>query len=128
MSNLTTRSSGPWAIVGRVWPRHSGGGRPLNSVVRRLERNVAAKIHRLPQMQKRRRRIDLGKGIVRCHVSHRWLQFPSDARQFSEGALMTVDVMTDPEFGKPRKLCEVVLSHEDLMHILQRMPIKAPRE
>ena len=31
---LTTRSSGPWGIVGRVWPRHSGGGRPLNSVVR----------------------------------------------------------------------------------------------
>ena len=30
---LTTRSSGPWSIVGRVWPRHSGGGRPLNSVV-----------------------------------------------------------------------------------------------
>jgi hypothetical protein len=31
---LTTRSSGPWGNVGRVWPRHGGGGRPLNSVVR----------------------------------------------------------------------------------------------
>jgi hypothetical protein len=28
--DLTTRSSGPWAIVGRVWPRQSGVGRPLN--------------------------------------------------------------------------------------------------
>src|SRR5258706_454534 len=28
------RSSGPGNIVGRVWPRHGGRGRPLNSVVR----------------------------------------------------------------------------------------------
>jgi hypothetical protein len=28
------RSSGPWKSVGRVWPRHSGRGRPLNSIVR----------------------------------------------------------------------------------------------
>ena len=27
---LTTRSSGPWVIVGRVWPRQGGRGRPLN--------------------------------------------------------------------------------------------------
>jgi hypothetical protein len=32
---LTTRSSGPESIVGRVWPRHGHRGRPLNSVVRR---------------------------------------------------------------------------------------------
>src|SRR5258706_7708758 len=31
---LTTRWSGPGSIVGRVWPRHGGHGRPLNSVVR----------------------------------------------------------------------------------------------
>ncbi len=28
------RWSGPWGIVGRVWPRHEQRGRPLNSVVR----------------------------------------------------------------------------------------------
>src|SRR5471032_2978720 len=28
------RWSGPWVIVGRVWPRHGHRGRPLNSVVR----------------------------------------------------------------------------------------------
>ena len=40
---LTTRSSGPGNIVGRVWPRHSGGGRPLNSVV--IRRSVRAEMH-----------------------------------------------------------------------------------
>jgi hypothetical protein len=39
--NLTTRSSGPWGMVGRVWPRHGGGGRPLNSVVRRHANSVS---------------------------------------------------------------------------------------
>jgi hypothetical protein len=34
-SHLTTRSSGPWVIVGRVCPRHGHRGRPLNSVVSR---------------------------------------------------------------------------------------------
>ena len=33
-SVLTCRWSGPWNIVGRVWPRHGRRGRPLNSVVR----------------------------------------------------------------------------------------------
>src|SRR5471030_371452 len=31
------RWSGPWSIVGRVWPRHTGGGRPLNAIVRHHE-------------------------------------------------------------------------------------------
>jgi hypothetical protein len=31
---LTTRSSGPANIVGRVWPRHGQRGRPLSSVIR----------------------------------------------------------------------------------------------
>ena len=85
---------------------------------------MAAKIHRLPGMGKRRRRIDLGKRIARCHVSSRWLQFPEHARQLDEGALMLVNVMTNAGDGKPRKICELVLSHEDLVHILQRMQIR----
>ena len=32
--HLTSRSSCPWVIVGRVWPRHGHRGRPLNSIVR----------------------------------------------------------------------------------------------
>jgi hypothetical protein len=35
------RSSGPWAIVGRVWPRHEQRGRPLNSIVRQHRHAVA---------------------------------------------------------------------------------------
>jgi hypothetical protein len=41
--DLTTRSSGPWGIVGRVWPRHGHRGRPLNSVV--IRQSVRAKMH-----------------------------------------------------------------------------------
>lgn len=41
MRHLTTRSSGPWFIVGRVWPRQGHRGRPLKSIVRRHCRNRA---------------------------------------------------------------------------------------
>jgi hypothetical protein len=37
------RWSGPWGIVGRVWPRLDRCGRPLNSVVR-LHMNIAVPI------------------------------------------------------------------------------------
>jgi hypothetical protein len=36
------RWSGPWNIVGRVWPRHGHRGRPLNAIVRRHVKTLVA--------------------------------------------------------------------------------------
>src|SRR5688500_16576010 len=42
-SHLTTRWSGPWVIVGRVWPRHRQHGRPLNSAARSHTRGTISR-------------------------------------------------------------------------------------
>lgn len=69
----------------------------------------------------------LMEGRVDCEVSGRWLKFPTNAHQVQMGAgtreIMTVDIMTTNEDGKDRKLCELVLAREDLLQILNRMPV-----
>lgn len=69
----------------------------------------------------------LMEGRADCHVSGRSLQFPEVALENPYGAgshaLMTVDVMTADADGKERKLCELVLAREDLLMILNRMPV-----
>jgi hypothetical protein len=82
-----------------------------------------AKITRLPSMQRRRRRIDLNEGLVRCQVSSRWLKFAAQGHKLPEGTFLIVDVMTSPDNLKPRKLCELVLTREDLMHVLERVTV-----
>lgn len=83
-----------------------------------------------PKYPARWERVHLAKlmdGRADCQVSGRWLQFPEAARENPNGAgthaLMTVDVMTTNADGKERKLCEMVLAREDLLRILNRMPV-----
>jgi len=76
----------------------------------------------------------LMEGRADCAVSGRWLRFPETAQQVQNGSgtqeLIFVDVMSTNEDMKDRKLCELVLAREDLLHILNRMPVKPlpPRE
>lgn len=90
-----------------------------------------------PKYPTRYERLHLAKlmeGRADCEVSPRWLKFPTNAHQVAMGAgtreFMTVDVMTTNEDGKDRKLCELILAREDLLLILNRMPVTplAPRD
>lgn len=69
----------------------------------------------------------LMEGRADCQVSGRWLQFPEVALENPNGAgthaLMTIDVMTADLDGKERKLCGLALAREDLLLILNRMPV-----
>jgi hypothetical protein len=83
-----------------------------------------------PKYPDRRERVHLAKlmeGRADCQVSDRWLQFPETAQENRNGAgkhaLMIVDVMSTNAEGKHRKLCELVLAREDLLQILNRMPV-----
>ncbi|WP_321846962.1 hypothetical protein [Paraburkholderia bannensis] len=71
----------------------------------------------------RRRRANLNERKAPCQVSGRWLQFPTNAREFKTGTFLAVDVMTENDDGKPRKLCELVLVKEDLLELLNRIPL-----
>ena len=80
-----------------------------------------------PDRWERKHLAKLMEGRADCQVSGRWLQFPLAARENPNGAgthaLMTVDVMTADADGEERKLCELVLAREDLLMILNRMPV-----
>lgn len=69
----------------------------------------------------------LMEGRADCQVSGRWFQFPDVALENPNGAgthaLMSFDVMRTDAEGKDRKLCELVLAREDLLLILNRMPV-----
>ena len=85
---------------------------------------MAAKIFRLPGMWRRRKQVDLRNGIVHCQVSSRRLQFPKYGSKLSEGTFLIIDVMTTTEDEKSRKLCEIVVTKEDLLAVLNHLPEK----
>lgn len=82
-----------------------------------------------PPISERRRLADVMEGRANCQVSGRWLQFPETARTVRNGygtaSFMVVDVMTKNSDDEVRKICELVLTKEDLLQILNRMPVKA---
>ena len=63
-----------------------------------------------------------------CQVSERWLQFPKTATALHDGDFMIVDVMTMGSDEKERKLCELVLTKQDLMRMLEQVKTEKPKE
>jgi hypothetical protein len=84
-----------------------------------------------PSRYQRVRLAQLMEGRIDCEVSGRWLQFPPSAHQVAMGAdtydMMTIKVMSTNHDGKDRKLCELMLAREELLQILNRMPVKPSR-
>ncbi|HBA71222.1 MAG: hypothetical protein A2X82_17660 [Geobacteraceae bacterium GWC2_55_20] len=74
------------------------------------------KVVRIPINSMTRMKNKLGKGAVPCQVSDRWLKFPAEsAGHFGEGEFITLDVMTLDKNERPRKICELVVTREDLL-------------
>jgi len=78
-------------------------------------------IKRFPGSVERRERREKVAGKVVCQVSQRWLQFPESYQIVGEKSFMFVDVMTLDSNEQPRKLCEMVLTKEDLRAMLDRV-------
>jgi len=67
----------------------------------------------------RRWRQTHGDFAVPCIVSGRWLEFSQDgSTKLPEGEAITLTVMTEGESGDPRKLCELIVTREDLISVL----------
>lgn len=73
------------------------------------------KVIRIPISSRQRRVNERGSGYVECEVTSRWLQFHGINEELG---LIPVDVMTEGENGKDRKLCELVLRRDDLLRAL----------
>jgi hypothetical protein len=80
-------------------------------------------ITKFPNHQQRRALRNLKNGIVECQVSGRWLKFPEKASEVDGKGFMMIDVMTLGSGEQPRKICELVLTKEDLIAMLNKIDI-----
>ena len=60
-----------------------------------------------------------GDFAVPCVVSGRWLQFArGGSAQIGHGEAITPFVVTDGNGDQPRKLCELIVTREELLRVL----------
>lgn len=70
-------------------------------------------ISKFPISSWKRVRNRRGKLSVSCIVSDRWLSFqPPHHTKLDVGTPVTVDVMTDGDDGKSKKLCQLIVTIE----------------
>jgi hypothetical protein len=91
-------------------------GLPIEGVAK-----VSDKIKHFPRGEERRDRLNLRKYRVPCQVSMRWLQFPETAHALRAGDFMQIDVMTVGSDDKERKICELILTKQDLVRMLEQV-------
>lgn len=74
------------------------------------------KVVRIPINSMTRLKNKLGKGAVPCQVSERWIKFPAKSSgHFGDGEYIVLDVMTLDKNEKQRKICELIVTREDLL-------------
>ena len=77
------------------------------------------KLIKFPISYSQRIKNQMGKGYVPCMVSERWIQFPSKSGgNFSAGEYIEISVMTMGHDEKPRKLCDLVVTKEDIIRAI----------
>lgn len=85
---------------------------------------MSDKVSQLPLGDGSRKRLDRRQGIVRCEVTDYWLRFHPYAQQYPQGTFVIADVMQgDPETS-PRRVCELVLSRDELLSLVAGLPIR----
>jgi hypothetical protein len=84
---------------------------------------MSDKIIRYPFRVEAAKRENRKKRRVPCEVSERWLQF-SQINHYQDADYIYVDVMTSGADGSGRKICQLIVTKEDLMSVLADLPIK----
>ncbi|MDP1419219.1 hypothetical protein Q8G35_12435 [Peribacillus simplex] len=79
------------------------------------------KLIKIPITNAQRKINEYGNGYVPCEVTERWLQFSENG---SSNGLVEVNVMTLGANDKPRKVCELVLTKENILRALENVDFK----
>lgn len=82
--------------------------------------NNEDKIIRIPISYTQRKINQFGKGFVPCEVSGRWLQFPE---KVTDDRYIPLEVMTEGSGDSPKKICELIVSKEDIMRAINSIEI-----
>jgi hypothetical protein len=82
------------------------------------------KVVKIPISSTQRWRNRFGKYGVPCMVSGRWLQFSETFSAFADEEAIWLNVMTIDSEDRPRKICELCVTREDLMKVLNSIQKK----
>ena len=84
---------------------------------------MSDKIARFPVDSKKRKRLKEKQGRIECEVSGRWIQLPEASNKFSDIEYLHLDIMTLGTSEMERKLCELILDKEQLLKMLNDLPV-----
>ncbi len=88
---------------------------------------MSDKVVKFPVTYSQRKRKEMGPGYVPCEVSGRWLQFPKEsAGHFGAGEFISVDVMTYGSKDEPKKICNLIVTRENLLRAINS--VKCPAD
>jgi len=82
------------------------------------------KIVKIPISASQRWKNRFGRYGVPCMISNRWLQFSETSSEFADEEAIFLDVMTLGSNDKPRKICVLCITREDLMKVLNSIQKK----
>lgn len=87
---------------------------------------MSDKIKKFPISFSQRRKNTLGPLTVECQVSGRYLKFHDKSSILQGGEFITVDVMSMQveDDKKPRKICELIVTREDLLEALKHVSLQ----
>ncbi len=82
------------------------------------------KVTKIPISEYQRIRNIQGEFAVPCEVSERWLLFGRTSSRLREGEVISVDIMTMTENNKPKKLCGLFITRENIIEVLSKIKVK----
>ncbi len=84
---------------------------------------MGSKVKKFPISLSQKKENILERLIVECQVSGRYLKFHKKSSNFRTGEFITIDVMAmQIEDNKPsRKICELIVTREDLLEALKHV-------
>lgn len=81
-------------------------------------------IKKFPITFTQRQKNERGKTFVSCQVSDRWLRFSEESTKLEGGEFISLDVMTLGSDEKEKKICELVVTREELVEALSNIKCK----
>lgn len=82
------------------------------------------KVTKFPITEYQRIRNMQGEFAVPCEVSDRWLLFGRTSSMLQAGEFISVDIMTMTENNKPKKICGLFITRENLMEVISKIKAK----
>ncbi len=65
-----------------------------------------------------------GKTSVSCQISDRWIRFSEESTKLEGGEFISLDVMTLGSDEKEKKICELVVTREEILEALSNIKCK----